>query len=244
MKVIALIGARGGSKGIPHKNITPLAGHPLIAYSIAAAKLSTSVEEVIVTTDSEEIAEVSRRYSATVPFLRPAKLAEDQSLDIEFFRHYFDFLIAGEHGVPDLVVHLRPTTPLRDVRMIDDAVRYMIDHPEADSLRSMSEVEVCAYKLFRLEGEFGVPIATYDGEEEFYNLPRQRFSPAYTGNGIVDVIRPQVLLDTGLLHGKKIKIYPTERTADIDGIADLEYARTLVSDEKYQPLHDLLERIA
>ena len=107
-EVLAIIPARGGSKGIPRKNIRSFAGHPLIAYSIAAAKQSQTVTRVIVSTDDEEIAAVARQYGAETPFLRPAELAEDTTLDLPVFQHALNWLAEHENYHPQLVIQLRP----------------------------------------------------------------------------------------------------------------------------------------
>src|SRR5262245_22108602 len=111
--VVAIVPARGGSKGIPRKNVREVGGHPLIAYSIAAGLASPLVSRVIVSTDNEEIASVARAYGAEVPFMRPAELAADDTPDLPVFIHALDWLARHENQSPAIVVHLRPTSPLR-----------------------------------------------------------------------------------------------------------------------------------
>ena len=115
-EVLAIIPARGGSKGIPRKNIRPFAGYPLIAYSIAAGLQAKTVTRVIVTTDDDEIAEVARSYGAETPFLRPAELAQDLTTDLPVFQHALNWLASHEDYHPDVIVHLRPTSPVRPPR--------------------------------------------------------------------------------------------------------------------------------
>src|SRR4051812_3665483 len=110
--VLALIPARGGSKGIPRKNTMVMAGRPLIAWSIDHALQSTRITRVIVSTDDAEIATVAEQWGAEVPFVRPAEYAGDLSPDIDVFRHAFEFLATNESYEPDMVVHLRPTGPV------------------------------------------------------------------------------------------------------------------------------------
>src|SRR3989344_749868 len=112
-RILALIPARGGSKGVPGKNIRLLAGAPLIAHSIRAAQESNYIDRVIVSTDDEKIAEVARIYGAEVPFLRPKEFAQDLTPDYPVFEHCLQWLAANENYRPDIVVHLRPTGPLR-----------------------------------------------------------------------------------------------------------------------------------
>ncbi|MBT6052972.1 MAG: acylneuraminate cytidylyltransferase family protein, partial [Candidatus Scalindua sp.] len=122
MEKIAIIPARSGSKGVPRKNIYFLGGHPLIAYTIAAAVLSSYIERVIVSTDSEEIAGIARDYGAEVPFLRPLEFARDHSSDREYLLHTMQWFQDSEGHVPEYWVHLRPTTPLREVGIVDQAI--------------------------------------------------------------------------------------------------------------------------
>jgi|SRR3989344_549699 len=243
--IIALIPARGGSKSIPKKNIIDVGGFPLIAYSIAAAKLSKHISRVIVSTDSEEIAQIAKKYGAEVPFLRPAEYAQDASLDIEFFQHALDWLEQNEEYVPDLVVHLRPTTPLRDLTVVDQAIEEILSDEKATALRSAHESEYTAYKLFRKEGNYIHFFGQEDFPqyEEYYNKGRQFLPKTYNANGYVDVIRPKVLRETGMLHGFFIRAFITERVADIDSLRDLDFAKQIMKDKQYAPLINFLKKI-
>jgi len=240
MKIVCLIPARSGSKSIPHKNIIKLGRYPLIAYSIVEAKLSEYIEEVVVSTDSEKIAAIARRYGASVPFLRPKEISQDNSLDIEFFEHYLGFLQSESMEIPDLIVHLRPTTPLREVKVVDSAIEYMVENNEATALRSMHKTHLTPYKIFRLKEEYAIPFLNYEGVKEFYNLPRQVFEDAYIPNGYVDIIRPSVLRKTGILHGERIKLWETTKIADIDVLEDYGFAAKILHEERFKQILDFL----
>lgn len=246
LKILALIPARGGSKGIPGKNIFKLNGHPLIAYSIAVAKLSKYINRIIVTTDDKIIAGISREYGAEAPFLRPRRISGDNSLDIEFFLHALDWLKRIEGYIPNLIVHLRPTTPLRDVRVVDRAILEIIKDIKATSLRS-AEILDCEspYKLFKKKGPYYEFFGKEDFKtgEEYYNYPRQRFPSTYRPNGYVDIVRPKVLFETGLLHGKYIRAFITDKVADIDSLKDFEIAQRLLCEPQFRYLRDMLKRI-
>src|SRR5512133_1061873 len=136
-EIFALIPARGGSKGIPRKNIRNFSGYPLIAWSIAAAKQSELVTRIIVSTDDEEIAAVAREWGAETPFLRPAELAQDKSTDLPLFEHALKLLEEIEGYHPQIVVQLRPTSPIRPKTMVDDAIRILLNHPDADCVRGV-----------------------------------------------------------------------------------------------------------
>jgi CMP-N,N'-diacetyllegionaminic acid synthase len=119
---IAIIPARSGSKGVIDKNIRVLSGRPLIAYSIQAALIADNIDRVIVSTDSEHYAYIAREYGAEVPFLRPAEISTDFSSDYDLMKHALDWLKTSEGKIPEYIVHLRPTTPLRDPAIVDAAV--------------------------------------------------------------------------------------------------------------------------
>jgi len=123
MRILALIPARGGSKSVPKKNIRQVGGKPLLAYSIGHGLEAKRIDRVIVSTDSEEIAEIARFYGAEAPFIRPPELAQDYSLDIDFYRHALEWLREHEGYVPDAVINLRPTTPVRNPAVLDDLFR-------------------------------------------------------------------------------------------------------------------------
>ena len=130
-EILALIPARGGSKGIPRKNIREFAGYPLIAWSIAAAKQSKLVTRTIVSTDDEEIAAVARTLGAETPFLRPAEFAQDATTDLPVYEHALQWLAENEAYHPDVVVQLRPTSPIRPRDCVDDAIRILLAHPNS-----------------------------------------------------------------------------------------------------------------
>ncbi len=135
-QILALIPARGGSKGIPRKNIRSFAGYPLIEWSIAAAKQSELVTRIIVSTDDEEIAAVARECGAETPFLRPAEFAQDNTTDLPVFEHALQWLEENENYRPEIVIQLRPTSPIRPRGMVDQR------HPY--SARSMMRRTACA----------------------------------------------------------------------------------------------------
>jgi N-acylneuraminate cytidylyltransferase len=240
MKIISLIPARGGSKSIPHKNKIKLGKHPLIAYSIAESLLSEYIQETVVSTDSSKIAAIAEEYGASVPFLRPEEISRDNSTDKEFFQHYLDYLKANAIDVPDLIVHLRPTTPLREINVVDKAIEHMIENKEATALLSTHKVHWSPFKMFRAEGGYMVPYFQYKGLKESFSLPRQTFEDSYVQNGYVDIERPSILINTGLLYGDKIRMWETDMVSDIDELSDYEFAEKLLSASKFKQVLDYL----
>lgn len=240
MNIVAIIPARAGSKAVIGKNIKRLGNYPLIAYSIAAAKLSRHIEQIIVTTDSKEIAEISRYYGAEVPFLRPPEISEDNSLDIDFFKHYLTYLKDNDKELPEYMVHLRPTTPLREVGILDKGLDYILSQSDATGMRSVHPSSISPYKIFKMEGPYLVGFYPDDPRIEYYNLPRQTFPQSYIPNGYVDVVRTSTI-ETGLLHGKKMLGFVTDKIPDIDVYEDYKNAEEYLDDRRFIHLLDYLE---
>jgi N-acylneuraminate cytidylyltransferase len=230
-EVLAIIPARGGSKGLPRKNLRELSGHPLIAYSIAAAKQADSVTRVIVSTDDEEIAATARAYGAETPFLRPAEFAQDQTLDLPVFQHALTWLSENENYHPDVVVQLRPTSPIRPPQMVDEAVKLLLDHPEADSVRGVVPTGQNPHKMWRIGADGRMqPLLTVEGIPEPYNSPRQILPPVYWQTGHIDAIRPRVILKQDSMSGRVILplLIDVRYTIDIDSVRDLHRAEELL----------------
>ncbi len=231
MSIYAIIPARGGSKGVPGKNLRALAGYPLLAYSIAAAKLSGRISRVVVSTDSAEIAETGRRFSAETPFLRPAALAGDNSGDAEFMSHALGWFKENEAAVPEYLVHLRPTTPLRDPKLIDAAIELIGSKPEATSLRSAHPAPESPFKWFLRspDGFFSGIAPQYSNDE--LNKQRQSFPEVYVPDGYVDIIDAGAFLSSGLLHGPKMLAFVSPQCHEVDVPEDFDYLEFQIKQE-------------
>jgi N-acylneuraminate cytidylyltransferase len=204
-EILALIPARGGSKGIPRKNLLRVAGRPLIAHSILQAQQSRWIGRVLVSTDDPEIADVAREWGAEVPFLRPPEFAGDLSPDIDAFRHALGWLRAHEGYDPELVVHLRPTGPVRRVALIDEAIERMRQHPEADALRSVAGALQTPYKMWHLDEHGRLdPVLRIDGMRDCQSQPRQQLPAVYWQNGYVDIVRPRAILEQDSMWGTRV----------------------------------------
>jgi CMP-N,N'-diacetyllegionaminic acid synthase len=204
-KVLALIPARGGSKGIPRKNLMVIAGKPVIAYSILQAKASQRINRVIVSTDDEEIAQVATAWGAEVPFMRPAQYALDSSPDIDVFRHALSRLKENEGYEPEMVVHLRPPGPVRRVELIDDAIDLLAGHPDADAVRSVSPAVQTPYKMWSINADgYLAPLLHVEGIVDCQSLPRQQLPKVFWQNGYVDVIRPRAVLEKNSMWGERV----------------------------------------
>lgn len=229
---LALIPARGGSKGLPGKNIKSLDGHPLIAYSIAAGLSSPLINRVIVSTDDDQIAEVAKKYGAEVPFKRPAEVSGDYATDLETFQHALKWLEEHEQYKPDLVLQLRPTCPIRFKNEIEKGIELLIQNPKAESVRSITPSPITPFKLWVMEQEDKPlkPLLTIEGMEESFNMPRQKLPITYWHTGTYDVIRRSVMMKKNSMTGKVIlPLLVDEKLAiDIDDIHDFRRAEAVI----------------
>ncbi|NDA64618.1 MAG: acylneuraminate cytidylyltransferase family protein [Chitinophagia bacterium] len=212
---------------MPNKNIRMLGGQPLISWSIKAAKITKGIERVIVSTDSEEYANLAIKLGAEAPFLRPPEISGDQSTDYDFIIHTLDWL--SLHGdEPRYIVHVRPTTPFRDPTLIGKAVEiFQNSAKHITSLRSAHEMSESAYKTFEIttEGRFkaiGGELIALDSA----NNARQQFPSTYQANGYVDVLSTRFIRNSGLIHGDWVLPFITPKVVEVDTEDDfllLEY---------------------
>ncbi|MEX2160774.1 MAG: acylneuraminate cytidylyltransferase [Anaerolineales bacterium] len=231
-EVLALIPARGGSKSIPRKNIQPFLGHPLLAYSVTAGLQAKSVTRTIVSTDDEEIAAIGRQYGAEAPFLRPTEYAQDDTLDLPVFQHALNWLAKNESYRPDIVVQLRPTSPLRPKDLVDRAVETLIKHKAADSVRGVVPAGQNPYKMWKIADDGSMqPLLKVKGNREAYNTPRQQLPATYWQTGHVDAIRASTILKKKSMSGEVIwpVLIDPRYTVDIDTLNDWRRAEWLAA---------------
>ena len=221
--IVAVIPARSGSKGVVDKNIKLLAGRPLLAYSIAVALITKSIDRVIVSTDSEHYARTAREYGAEVPFLRPPEISGDTSTDYEFVKHMLDWFLQDEGYQPEYLVHLRPSTPLREVRHIDAAINAVRKERGATALRSVHEMAESAYKMFEIEGHYLKRVGCESFDLDAANDPRQAFKKTYLPNGYVDVLISEYITNNKKLHGNSVIGHITPCVTEVDSGDDFEY---------------------
>jgi N-acylneuraminate cytidylyltransferase len=221
-KIISIIPARGGSKGVPGKNIKLLNEIPLIGFSIKTSLESKHITRTIVSTDSVEIANIAKELGAEVPFLRPKVIAGDKSTDLEFFLHTIDWFLENEGEAPDYFVHLRPTTPLRDFQVVDKAIASFLKNSSATALRSVHEMSETAYKSFEIEEGKLKTIGTGSFDLDPANEARQGFPSTYYANGYVDIIKSKFIIDNQKIHGDKVMAFVTEPVTEVDTPEDFE----------------------
>lgn len=223
MSTIAIIPARSGSKGVPGKNINLLGGIPLFAYSILAAKMIPEVERVIVSTDSKEYAELANQFGAETPFIRPDDISGDKSSDLDFFIHALEWFKLNEGAIPDYLLHLRPTTPLRNPAIMSEAVNLFLTKKDASSLRSGHAAPESPFKWFLKDDQGYFKGLRDDLTPEKVNLPRQMFPSVYVPDGYIDIVRSTVILNNNSLHGDKMLVFESPHCVEVDTLEDFKY---------------------
>lgn len=232
MKIYAIILARGGSKGVPGKNIKMLGDKPLIAHTILEANKVPLIEKIIVNTDDAEIARVSREYGAEI-FDRPKELAEDLTKDLPVLEHHLSEL-KRLGDFPDMVVDLRATAPLRRANRILEGIKLLSEagRENADSVRAVSKVVKHPYKMWKLEGKYILPFLpeSFTGMKEPYDSPRQILPMVYQNNGSMNAYWPETILEKHSLTGQKILGYVMEdwESVNIDTLLDFTLAEELL----------------
>ena len=227
MKLLCIIPARSGSKGIIDKNIKNFKGKPLIAWSIEQAKKSKHKMRIIVSTDSEEYKRISLEYGAEVPFLRPNEISNDNSTDQEFINHAIQWFTQNENYNPDIILQLRPTQPCRKIEDIDTCLDLFINnYNNYDSLRTVVEFEKSPFKMYTVNSDHLIPLfKKIDDISEPYNQCRQYLPKTYLHNGYIDIIKTSILKDD-TISGERIYPYIMSKddTIDIDTTEDWKKA--------------------
>ena len=232
MKILAIIPARGGSKVVPKKNITFLAGKPLIFYTIREAKKSRYISRIIISSDCSETIEIAKLYGVEVPFVRPKELSGDNVQDFPVCEHAIKSLKEKEGYVPDMIVWLRPTSPLRKVKHIDEAIEILMSNTDGDSVRSLCFTPKHPLKMWEIKSKRLVPFVPTEvtGIKEQYNYPRQKLPTAYVQNGAIDVIQIRTITEKESISGDIILPYIMEDiySINIDSQLDFESAEILM----------------
>lgn len=217
VEILCIIPARSGSKGIKNKNIMDFNGKPLLAWSIEQAQKCNYEMKIIVSTDSQEYADIAIKYGAEVPFLRPSNISDDLSTDFEFINHCVNWLKTNENYSCDIILQLRPTSPSRNVEDINKAVELFIENRDKfDSLRSVIPFEKSPFKMYSLNDNKLTPLFNkINNIQEPYNQPRQILPQCYLHNGYIDILNTSILNDN-TISGKNILPFIMDNNNDLD----------------------------
>ncbi|MDP3779183.1 MAG: acylneuraminate cytidylyltransferase family protein [bacterium] len=216
--ILGVVGARSGSKSIPHKNIKPLLDKPLMGWIIEAAKRSSYNPRIILSTDSPEYQEVGRRFGAETPFLRPAEFSNDTATDMDYLTHAVKWLEENEGWNPDIILRLPPTTPLCKTETIDACIKLLLEDATATSSRAIATAPKHPYKLWKIEGDELLPFIPKEvtGFAEPSGMARQFYKPAAYAHIDVIAVRRDTLMNDGLLTGKRTRYHMLDKKDAID----------------------------
>ena len=240
--IVAVIPARGGSLRVPNKNLRKLGGHPLIAWTIKTALQSKLLDRVIVSTDSEEIAKVARKYGAEVPFLRPKEISGPLSTELQFHQHVLDWLQQNENITPCLIVNLYPTAPFRRWQSIDHAISQFLKHPNAHSLRSIRVCSEHPFKMWKKQGAWLIPfVPKKDSQTQTYSF--QQLPQVHIQNANIYITKPKTMKTLKSTVGKRVLAFEMDavESVDINDPLDLDFAETVLA-KRLVSSHPLLRR--
>lgn len=227
MNICTLITARGGSKGIPRKNIKSLNGKPVIAYSIEPSLNCNLINSTYVTTEDKEISEISKRIGAKV-IDRPQELANDDSSSVDVILHSLDYL-DKQKNLPDFFILLQPTSPLRIQEDIENSIKLFVEN-DCDALISVCEIDHSSMLSLTIEHEFLVPTC----DKKFLNTRRQELPTYYSPNGAIYITTPESLRKNRTFYPKRTIPYimPKERSVDLDTPFDFKLAEFILKNKE------------
>ena len=228
-KFLAIIPARGGSKGIPNKNIMDICGKPLIAYTIEAGKKSKYIDEIVVSTDSNSIKVIAEQYGAKVPFLRPEELSSDTAKSIDVVLHAIDFYKNNNMNF-DYIVLLQPTSPLRSFEEVDEAIEKLINY-DGKSLVSVCEANENPVLMRTIQDEKLRGVISFEGE----NLRRQDLPTYYIFNGALYINSNEMLIhEKNFVNESTIPyVMDKESSVDIDTMLDARLVEVIIKENMH-----------
>jgi N-acylneuraminate cytidylyltransferase len=224
LNIVTLIPARSGSKGLKDKNIKLYKGIPLLAHSIKLSLECKYINETYVSTDSTIYQDIAIKHCSKVTPLRPKEISDDLSPDIDTFIHFINMYKDQNRPIPDIIIHLRPTYPNRNIDLLNNCIEDFIkNYNNYDSLRTVVMIEKSPYKMYYIEDNILTPyIKLHSSFDEPYNQARQNFPNTYLHNGCIDIVKTDVIINKNLLSGDKIYpfIMKDSEIDDIDNIKD------------------------
>lgn len=225
-----LIPARFGSKGLKNKNILKLNKKELIFYTIKTALSLNKVSRVVVSTNSDKISRIAKKYGAEVPFIRPKIYAQDNSKDLDVFLHYLFWLKKNLQEIPEYIIHLRPTCPFREVRICNKAISLIQKNKKISSLRSMRKSIFSPYKMWKIKKKKAVPVISKNNGK--HSTGRQSLPQTYDHIAYIDIIKTELTLKKKCITGNNVKPFFLKETdlkyfVDIDNINDWKLAKKI-----------------
>lgn len=233
-KIFAIIPARSGSKNVKNKNIIKIEGAPMLAYSLVAAKKSKLINKIIFSSDSKKYLRIAKNYKPDILHLRSKKSSSSKATDYDFLKEIYLYLKKINSSLPDIFVLLRPNTPTRIIKDINNSISFFVkNYKKFSALRSVSQMSETSYKTFYIKNGKLCSVMNNNFNIDRLNLPKERFKKTYYGNGCIDIIKCSNL-KKGITHGNKVYGYITKNIyVDVDYINDIKLAKYFIKDKKY-----------
>ena len=233
-KIFAIIPARSGSKNVKNKNIIKIEGAPMLAYSLVAAKKSKLINKIIFSSDSKKYLRIAKKYKPDILHLRSKKSSSSKATDYDFLKEIYLYLKKINSSLPDIFVLLRPNTPTRIIKDINNSISFFVkNYKKFSALRSVSQMSETSYKTFYIKNGKLCSVMNNNFNIDRLNLPKERFKKTYYGNGCIDIIKCSNL-KKGITHGNKVYGYITKNIyVDVDYINDIKLAKYFIKDKKY-----------
>ena len=229
----AFIPARSGSKGLKNKNIIKLAGIPLLAHSIIAAKKINKIKKIIISSDSKKYLNIAKKYGCNEFHLRSKKNSDDKASELSVFKEFIDIRIKNKESLPKYFLHLRPTTPLRKTSTVMKGIKYFLSKKKNfSSMRSVSLMSEPAYRFFRIINNKLCSINKKDFIVDNYCKPRANYTKTFKCNCIVDIYKTTTILNNKLFGEKVLPFLINDFINDIDDKEDLKYTEYFMKESK------------
>lgn len=234
LKICAIIPARSGSRKVKNKNLLPILGHPILAYSIKIAKKSKFIQKVIFSSDSKKYLKIANKYKPDILHLRSRKNASYKATDLDFLKEISKFLLINHNYDPDLFILLRGNCPTRNLSELNDAIKkFSNSYLKYSSLRSVTKMSETSYKTFFIRNKKLCGAFNKKYNIENLNLPKEYFNETYAGNGYIDIIKNDSV-KKNFIHGHKVMAFVNKDICvDIDYPNDIVYANYVMKNFKY-----------
>ena len=223
------IPARSKSKSIKNKNIKLIKGKPLLAYSINTARKLTQIDKIVVSSDSPRYLNIAKKYGCNFLHLRSNSLSRDKTTDFEVFHDFLEYLKKKKITPPKFFIHLRPTTPIRKISILNKAIKFFLKYSNKYSaMRSVSRMSNPSYKTMRILNGKLCSIINDEFNLDKYNKPKEFFSKTYLPNGYIDIIKTSNIIKSKF-HGSKVLPYIVDDfNSDIDSLKDYNYVKNII----------------
>lgn len=233
-KIWAFIPARSGSKAIKDKNIKKFCGFPLIYFTLKISKQIKKIDKIIFSSDSKKYLRIAKKYAPITEHLRSKKNSKDSSTDLDVFKEFINYKIKQNEDLPEFFIHLRPTTPFRKKKIVEEAIKFFLkNHKKYTALRSLNELANSAFRTIIIKKNICYGLFNNNNDLDKINIARQSYAKTFIANGYVDILKTKTLLQKKI-HGKRVYPFLTQDfNSDIDTLNEFISSETILKNNVY-----------